>query len=348
MSGFSVLLISGLPLRKNSSFKRQLELLGKFFRKRNIQTTLIGPETDINGVVKKKSIKAALLLGYPDQFPFLKEDDDIGIPLYLWAQLSKPVDSEEIGNVIPIPLTPRTDEFLKESGVDGIGPIVPHGVDTDTFYPFSGEKKKALRKEYGFGDCFVVGTVGANTARKRLEKVIEAFSHFGSEITDSILLIKTDRKKGIEGTDLEEIAKRHEVSDKVKIVEGEFDEPEMAEVYNLIDVYITLSEWEGFCIPVIEAMACGVPVITHEVQGPGEIVPYRDLIVPRSRKIYDGKTLLLHADPQEAARVILKAYEARSLLTRLGESGREFTVREYDIRVVAEKWEGIFQSRANN
>jgi glycosyltransferase involved in cell wall biosynthesis len=348
MNGFSILLVSGLPLAKSSSFKRQLELLGRFFGKRNIQTTLIGPETNINGVVKNKSINAALLLGYPDQFPFLKREKDMRIPVYLWAQLSKPVDSTAIGSVIPIPLTPITKEFLEESGVDEIGPIIPHGVDTEIFYPFSRQKRETLKKRYGFEGCFVVGTVGANTTRKRLEKVIEAFSYFSAEITDSILFIKTDRKKDIEGTDLGEIAQKSGVSGKVEIVEGEFDEPKMAEVYNLMDVYITLSEWEGFCIPVIEAMACGVPVITHEVQGPGEIVPYRDLIVPGSRRIYDGKTLLLHSDPIEASRVIKKAYESRSLLTQLGELGRKEVKNRYDIRVVAKKWEELFQSGANS
>jgi len=48
-------------------------------------------------------------------------------------------------------------------------------------------------------------------------------------------------------------------------------------------VYMNLSEWEGFGIPVIEAMSCGLPVLTHGLQGPGEIVPYTETLAAGGR-----------------------------------------------------------------
>ena len=338
----TILLISGLPLDRDTSFKRQLVLLGRFLRRLGFESFLIGPSPDIGRIVKEKKPAAAILLGYHDQFSFLR--DDIDIPVLLWAQLSRPVDPRKFGNATVVPLTPATGRFLKSSGVERVGPVIPHGVDTDIYRLFVAEEKKSMRKRYGIGDGFVIGAVAANTKRKKLDRIIEAFSLFATHGGDGTLLIKTDRTKGLNGTDLYDLSERHGVQKKVLIMEETFGEQRMAEVYNLMDLYITLSEWEGFCIPVIEAMACGVPVATHRVQGPGEIVPYEDLMVSGSDEVFDGKTRLLLADPATASKVLFYAYHNRDRLSELGALGRQVVERLYDIRVVAETWEKLIRN----
>ncbi len=89
-------------------------------------------------------------------------------------------------------------------------------------------------------------------------------------------------------------------------------------------------------------MACGVPVVTHEVQGPGEIVPYKDLFVPKSESIFDGGTILMIANPLEAMHTLLKAYKNRASLIKLAEIGRREVELKYDIRIVANRWVDIF------
>ena len=338
----TILLISGLPLDRDTSFKRQLVLLGRFLRQLGVESFLIGPSHDIGRIVKEKKPAAAILLGYHDQFSFLRVDIDI--PILLWAQLSRPVDPKRFGNATVIPLTPATGRFLKGSGVERVGPVIPHGVDKDIYRPFGVQEKKDLRKRYGIGDGFVIGTVAANTKRKKLDRVIEAFSLFETHGGDGALLIKTDRARGLDGTDLYDLSERHGVRKKVLCIEETFGERRMAGVYNLMDLYITLSEWEGFCIPVVEAMACGVPVVTHRVQGPGEIVPYNDLIVPGSEEVFDGETKILLADPANASKVLLYAYKNSSRLGELRALGRGEVERHYDIRVVAEMWEKLIRN----
>jgi len=342
MSNRTLLLISGLPLDRDTSFKRQLALLGRFLGRLGFESFLIGPSPDIKRVVKEKKPAAAILLGYHNQFSFLR--DDIDIPIFLWAQLSRPEDPRKFGNATVIPLTHVTGRFLKSSGVERVGPVIPHGVDTDIYRPFHAEEKKSLRERYGTGDGFVIGAVAANTKRKKLGRIIEAFNLFEAHGGDGTLLIKTDREKGLDGTDLYDLSQRYGVKKKVLIIEETFGERRMAEIYNLMDLYITLSEWEGFCIPVVEAMACGVPVATHRVQGPGEIVVYNDLMVPGSDEVFDGKTKLLLADPVTASKVLLYAYNNSGRLSELGALGRGEVERLYDIRVVAEKWEKLIRN----
>lgn len=336
-----VLLVSGLPLKKDTSFKRQLELLGKFLTKRGIEHILLGPDPDIETAICQNTADAAILLGYHDQFPFL--NSRTGIPLWLWAQLSRPIDSRCLGEAIPVPLTPLTKKYLIQSGVENIGPVIPHGVDTDIYLPLDGEKKEKLRMQYGIGEEFVIGTVAANSSRKRLDRIIESFSIFASSAQRTLLFIKTDRVKGVDGTDLLMLSERYGVRGKVVIIEESFGENRMAEVYNLMDLYLTLSEWEGFCIPIIEAMACGVPIATHEVQGPGELVPYDDLLVKGSTGVFEGETRLLLADSKQAALVLLRAYEEIGILPALGEIGRMEVLQKYDMRVVSNMWESLVQ-----
>ncbi|HUT64813.1 MAG TPA: glycosyltransferase family 4 protein [Spirochaetota bacterium] len=342
MSNRTLLLISGLPLDRDTSFRRQLVLLGRFLGRLGSEPVLVGPSPDIGRIVKEKKPAAAILLGYHDQFSFLR--DDIDIPVLLWAQLSRPEDPRNFGNATVVPLTPVTGRFLKSSGVERVGPVIPHGVDTDIYRPFDAEEKKSLRKRYGIGGGFVIGAVAANTKRKKLDRIIEAFGLFEAHGGDGTLLIKTDRAKGLDGTDLYDLSHRYEVQKKVLFMEETFNEQRMAVVYNLMDLYISLSEWEGFCIPVIEAMACGVPVVTHRVQGPGEIVPYNDLMVSGSDEVFDGKTRLLLADPFNASKVLLYAYNNSGRLSDLGALGRQVVERLYDIRVVAETWEKLIRN----
>ncbi|MBN2324564.1 MAG: glycosyltransferase family 4 protein [Spirochaetes bacterium] len=339
----TLLLVSGTPLKKKTSFKRQLALLGRVLAEGGTNTLLSGPGLgETSGVVG--NICGAILLGYPDQFGFLY--DDTAYPLFFWAQLSRLVDPESFGNALAVPLTRMSKRFLEESKIENIGPVIPHGVDTAVYVPLKRGEKAAVRKRYGIGDGFVVGTVAANTRRKRLDLVIEAFAGFFGRAHESELLIKTDRKVGLDGTDLGEIAAAHGVRRRVKIIEGSFDERRMAGIYNCMDLYLTLSEWEGFCIPVIEAMACGVPVATHRVQGPGELVPYDDLIVPGSRESIDDGAKLLEADPSAAALVLLSAYDDGTRLKRLKKEGRTEAVKAYDIRVVAELWTKLLSVEA--
>jgi len=337
----TVLLVNGLPLHRETSFKRQLELLGKFLSERGADVLLTGPELK-EAAQAKGRVCGAILLGYHDQFGFLH--DDTGFPLLLWTQLSRHVDPGVFAKALAVPLTPMTEKFLADSMVERIGPVVPHGVDTSVFVPFPPETRNVVRKRYGIGNGFVVGTVAANMRRKRLDLVIEAFAGFHDRAQDTVLLIKTDRRVGLDGTDLRTIAAAHGVRRQVKVLEGSFDERRMAGIYNCMDLYLTLSEWEGFCIPVIEAMACGLPVVTHRVQGPGELVPYDDFIVSGSSESFEGGAKLLTADPRAAAEVMLSAYGNRKLLQRLGMDGRAAVIKGYDIRVVADIWRGLLKA----
>lgn len=342
----NLLLASGLPLDRPSSFFRQLSLLADRLRNRGHHVTVTGPDTsrgDDTGTSQTgrqagDRFDGAILLGYPDQFHCLRENLK-KIPLFLWAQFSKPPRAGILAGFRTVPLTDRTARFIRDSGALP-GPVIPHGIDTGVLRPLGPAERTRIRNRYGL-EGLTAGCVGANTGRKRFDLLLKSFSLFLSTVKKGTLIIKTDRVRSREDFHLSDFARKLGVGSNVVIIDGEISTAELCEIYNAMDVYLSLSEWEGFCIPVIEAMACGTPVITHPVQGPGETVPYGDLMLVRSEKIYEDGTALLYADIDEAAEILMKARADPGLLARLSEEGRKYSTERFDMDNVAALWENL-------
>ncbi len=334
MKSLTIILASGLPLRpeRPSSFERQLKLLADGSAARGHRAVVTGPEAAAD------KADAAILLGYPDQFRDLLGGPEGETPLFLWTQCSRPPNPRAFSGCTAVPLSPLTAAFLQDAGVAHIGPVIPHGVDTAFFSPLDDGKRAGIKRSLGLDGRFVIGAVGANSHRKRFDLIIEAIARFAASRQDMALLIKTDRASGFDGTDLPGIAEKAGAADRLAIIEGEESDARMRELYGAMDLFVNLSEWEGFCVPVLEAMSMGVPVLTHSVQGPGEIVPYGDLMARDSVCTADQGSRLLAANPDTAAALMKKAAADPELRRRLGEKGRDEAVRQYDIRRIAGLW----------
>jgi glycosyltransferase involved in cell wall biosynthesis len=372
----AVLLLSGLPLDRKPSFFRQLCSLAASWRLKGREALPGGPvfidtEAGIGSIawrggaapevrwrlegsggeslafaelVSRTDPAALIALGYPDQFPFLHGFvDGTPLPCFLWSQFSRPP-----GRGLPepptyIPLTARTASYLRAAGCSTIGPIIPHGVDTRLFSPLPDPERSRLRGQHGETGALVVGTVANTSRRKRLDLILRSFALFSRGHERSRLLIKTNRRVALDGVDLPGLIAREKVGDRVEIIATELGEPEMAELYNRMDLYLNLSEWEGFCIPVIEAMACAVPVVSLPIQGPGEILPYPDTLVPGGLVREEEGTVLFEADPRNVCAVLKALADGKGLRERLGREGREAALSRYDIRRIAEQWEEVLQ-----
>jgi len=145
----------------------------------------------------------------------------------------------------------------------------------------------------------------------------------------------------LDGVDLPALIAREGISERVEVIAGQRSDQELVELYNLMDLYLNLSEWEGFCIPVIEAMACGVPVVSLPIQGPGEILPYRDTLVQGSLVREEKGSLLYEADPQAVCRILLEIVEQGELRIQLSRRGRAEAESSYDIQRIVDSWEAV-------
>ena len=168
------------------------------------------------------------------------------------------------------------EKQLKENGYSST--YIPHGVDTKIFYPMDKRKRKA---ELGLDpDMFIFGMISANkeqfNPRKSFQQVFDAFKLFLQKKPNSLLYIHTDPEfPG--GWPLKQyaeylgIAQHIAFPDKYKTKYNTGKE-EMNLIYNTFDCLLSPSSSEGFCIPVIEAQACGVPVIVNEWTSMPELI----------------------------------------------------------------------------
>jgi glycosyltransferase involved in cell wall biosynthesis len=140
--------------------------------------------------------------------------------------------------------------------------VVPNGVDTDVFAPTGRAKRRGpLRFLY----------VGGTIERKGFDLVLQAYCAAFSRRDDVVLVVKpflSDAQYA--GINLDEELKRAAANDanpRIEIVDHDLNEHGIAELYRSCDVLLAPYRGEAFCLPVLEAMACGVPAVVTGAGG---------------------------------------------------------------------------------
>lgn len=183
---------------------------------------------------------------------------------------------------------------------DGLGiehMYVPHGVDTTVYKPMV-KWKRASRKALGFPEetwsSYIFGMVAANKglpARKAFPEVFEAFSRVVDAGVDAYLYLHTLVTTTAGGPDLQVMARVFGIEDRIVysnehlLLSGAYKSADMARVYNSMDCLLSPSYSEGFGIPIIEAQACGVPVIACDSFAMTELAQV-GWLVPWDHKLY--------------------------------------------------------------
>lgn len=137
--------------------------------------------------------------------------------------------------------------------------VIPEGVDTGLFRPLDDpDRLRAWRLSFLGADVPYVAYVGKPTERRNLSALIRAFAMLKREgFPHRLAIVGAD----LPGTSpfrrvITELGLEHDV-----IVRGHAGHDEMVLVYNAADLLVYPSSYEGFGMPVLEAMACGTPVI---------------------------------------------------------------------------------------
>lgn len=137
--------------------------------------------------------------------------------------------------------------------------VVPEGVDTSLFRPLNDQDALARWRRRIFGeDVPFIAYVGKPTERRNLSALIRAFGELKRAGLPHMLLIAG---ASLPGTSpfrkvIEELGLRRDVT-----VLDYVTHDEMPVLYNAASLFVYPSSYEGFGMPVLEAMACGTPVI---------------------------------------------------------------------------------------
>jgi glycosyltransferase involved in cell wall biosynthesis len=150
--------------------------------------------------------------------------------------------------------------------------IVPQGADDD-FRPVEDEELlRRTRIEQVGEDVPYIVFVGKLSQRRNIPLLIEAFGRFVERRPDlqhRLLLFGPNHLN----QPLEELVVKHGVRDRVVQTDGVLEHHhDLTRIYSAADAYVSASAYEGFSITVVEAMACGTPVIGINRAAFGEIV----------------------------------------------------------------------------
>jgi glycosyltransferase involved in cell wall biosynthesis len=191
--------------------------------------------------------------------------------------------------------------------------IVNDGVDTSTFAPSPKLKRSNTAHR--------IMTIARSAPRKGLHDFEQAMRILAKAMPGSdLLLVSQERSLTIDTPMSTEIV--HPVNDA-----------ELVSCYNRADVFVFSSLREGFGMPPLEAMACGIPVVTTDCGG---VLDYAE----------DGVNCLIVpvGNPQAMARAVHLVLADESLARRLSEAGIE-TARRYTWEAMVDKMEYILTSQ---
>ncbi len=151
----------------------------------------------------------------------------------------------------------------------GLDPLTLfHGIDTGTFAP--PKQRQKTRRGKGIDHMFVVGINAMNheRARKNFNEAFGAFAALHEAHPKSLLALHTMPILP-EGLNLPALAHEWGISDAIlwsdayQLATGGASWEALADWYGSLDVLLSLGN-EGFGLPVVEAMACGTPVIAGD------------------------------------------------------------------------------------
>ncbi|MFZ4522591.1 MAG: glycosyltransferase family 4 protein [Bacteroidales bacterium] len=197
-------------------------------------------------------------------------------------------------------------DIVKQYKVDPQKIDVVYDGASDNYHPLTTEEKKRIRKQYSNGFPYFI-FIGSLHPRKNLVNLFRAFDLFKKSNPSDVKLLIVGAKKWWT-RDIDIAYNRMVFSDDV-VFTGRLDADELASALGSAIALTYVSYFEGFGIPIVEAMRCDVPVITSNVTSMPEVAG-------------DAALLVDPFDPESIAEALYKAYQYERIREELIIRGR--------------------------
>lgn len=165
------------------------------------------------------------------------------------------------------------------------------GINPNKFYKIPDDARAEVRRKLGVAeDAFVLGMMAQHQGRKDIPGTMKAFFEFAKDKPTARLLLDMEPLSPA-GWDLPAMCKQQNWDMSKIIFRGDAAQKGVTELrdrYNVLDAHAVLAFREGFGLPILEAMACGVVSIAQDwcagtevlTDGRGILIPPIDYFMP--------------------------------------------------------------------
>lgn len=220
-----------------------------------------------------------------------------------WRKIFLPKLLDRVNGVITVSEYSKKTIEDRFSQAKGKVTVIENGINRDHFYPRPDEEMEEIALLYNLEKPFAI-SVGTLDPRKNIEGVIKAWHALPENIRREMDLVILGGQADIFSINL-----NFKFDSSVRFL-GYVDHQHLPQLYSKSEFFVYPSLFEGFGLPVLEAMACRIPVITSNTTSLNELANGNALMVD------PGNT-------EEIAEAMLTLIESDELCTRLSESGFE-------------------------
>jgi glycosyltransferase involved in cell wall biosynthesis len=199
--------------------------------------------------------------------------------------------------------------------------VIANGVDA-AFVPASGSQTASIRRHFGAPTGYLL-FVGTLEPRKNLSRLLDAWDIVAQELPDGPPLLIAGGKGWRSGG----LQRRLGRAPRVRYL-GRLERPRLIQALQGALGFVYPSLYEGFGLPVAEAMACGLPVVTSEGSSLPEVVG-------------DAGILVNPRHTQELAAALIRILTDSGLRAELGTRAHE-RARRFSWDTAAEELERVF------
>ncbi len=259
-----------------------------------------------------------------------------------WVQFMKKAD-------YTVAMSEFGGKILESNGIKNI--VIPHGVETETFKPLPPEARSEIRKNNNLAEKFVVLGVFKNMSRKMPDKWLQVLRLFKEGKKDVVGVLHVNAAPEFGGEfNMFQLALDYglEIGKDVMFSGVGVPRQNMVGMYGMADCFLHTGFGEGFGLPVIEAMACGLPVVgTNSTTAP-ELIGDCGLLIdtvkyPKTNQeitfgSYNGVEFSM-PNIYDAAEKLDRLYNNKSLREELSIKSAQKAVSKYDWSVILPMWE---------
>jgi glycosyltransferase involved in cell wall biosynthesis len=233
-----------------------------------------------------------------------------------------------------------TNDIAAELSAAGVSTnkihLIPNGVDTNRFIPADPARKASLRDTLFLPPTApVVVYTGRLVSYKGLRLLLEAWHRTHDKYADAVLVLVGAGGLDIHNceAELRAYANANGLGETVRFAGGV---PNVHEYLQAADFFVLPTLNDAFPSSLIEAMACGLPVITTSVGALGAIVTHRE-----------NGLIIAPADDQQLYQALATLLSDTTLAACLGEAARKTVQDNYSAEKITLAYLSLFQSTLN-